>query len=86
VLRNAIAVIACHAVSTRDSTLIATSPDRHCKTRILSRACESAAVSLARWPFSLGLTIYSAIMWRRSQHIIGRVEPGQPGHDLASVN
>ena len=46
-----------------------------------SRACESAAVSLGRWRFSLGLTIYSAIMWRRKQHIIGRVEPGQPGHD-----
>ncbi len=38
VLRNAIAVIACHAVSTRDSTLIATSPDRHCRTRILALA------------------------------------------------
>jgi hypothetical protein len=25
-------------------------------------------------------------MWRRKQHIIGRVEPGQPGHDIASVN
>ena len=37
-LRNAIAVIACHAVSTRVSTLIATSPDRHCKTRILELA------------------------------------------------
>jgi hypothetical protein len=37
-LRNAIAGIACHAVSTRVSTLIATSPDRHCKTRILELA------------------------------------------------
>src|SRR2546430_906334 len=37
-LRNAIAVIACHAVSTRVSTPIATSPDRHCKTRILELA------------------------------------------------
>jgi len=37
-LRNATAVIACHAVSTRGSTLIATSPDRHCKTRILGLA------------------------------------------------
>jgi len=37
-LRDAIAVIACHAVSTRGSTLIATGPDRHCKTRILELA------------------------------------------------
>jgi hypothetical protein len=31
------------------------------------------------------LIIRSAIMGRCKQRIIGRVEPGQPGHDLASA-
>ena len=55
-LRNSIAVIACHAVSTRD--FIYRDPSGIAIAKHVFSGRESAVVSLARWRFSLGSTTH----------------------------